>query len=47
MAQICDVDFVLDGRGIVLGSVVNCFLDSFPVWVISQDLLELINWSEL
>ena len=46
MAQIRDADFFLDGHGMVLGSVANCFLYSFPVWVISQDSLELINLSE-
>ena len=46
MAQIRDADFVLDGRGMVLGYVANCCLDSFPVWVIAQYSLELINWSE-
>ena len=46
MTKIRDAGFFLDGRGMVLGSVANCCLDSFPVWVISQDSLELINLSE-
>ena len=44
MAKICDADSVLDGRGMVLGSVANCCLDSFPVWVISQYSLGFTNW---
>ena len=39
------MNFFLDGRGMVLGSIANCCLDSFPVWVIAQYSLELINWS--
>ena len=46
MAQIRDAGFFLYGRGMLLGSVANFCLDSFPVWVISQYSLELINWSE-
>ena len=46
MAQIFDADFVLDGRGMVLGSIANCCLDLFPVWLIAQYSLDLINWSE-
>ena len=46
VAQIRDEDCFLDGRGMVLGSVANYFLDSFPVWMIAQYLLGLINWSE-
>ena len=46
MAQIHAAYFVLDGRGVVLGSIANGCLDSFPVWMIAQYLLELINWSE-
>ena len=46
MAQVCGAGFFLDGRDMVLGSVANCCLGSFPVWVIAQYSLELINWSE-
>ena len=46
MAQTYDLYFFPDGRGMVLGSVVDCCLDSFPVWVIAHYSLELINWSE-
>ena len=38
--------FFLIGRGMVLSPVTNSYLDSFPVWVIAQYSLELINWSE-
>ena len=47
MAQNRDADFFLNGRGMVLGSVANCCLDSFPVWVIAEYLLEFINWRKL
>ena len=46
MAQVHDACIVLYGCGMVLGSTASCCLGSFPVWVISQYLLELINWSE-
>ena len=46
MAQTCDADFVLDGRGMVLSSVANFCLNSFPVLVISQYSIGLINWYE-
>ena len=46
MAQSRDAVFFLDGRGMVLGYVYNCCLDSFPVWVIAQYSLGLISWSE-
>ena len=45
MAQDCDACFSLDGRSIVLVSVANDFLDSFPVWVIAKYFIDLINWS--
>ena len=47
MVQIRDAGFVLNVHGMVLGSVTDCCLDPFPVWVIDQYLIELINWSEL
>ena len=47
MAQVGDAFFVLDGRRMVLGSVAIFFLDLFPVWLIAQYLLELVNCSEL
>ena len=46
MAQVHDACIVLYGCGMVLGSTASCCLGLFPVWVISQYLLELINWSE-
>ena len=46
VAQPRDADFVLDGHGMVLGSIANCCLDSFPVLVIDQYSLDFINWSE-
>ena len=46
MAQILDADFFLDGHGMILGSVAIFCLDLFPVWVITQYFMELINWSE-
>ena len=46
MAQIRDADVVLNGHGMVLLFIVNRCLDLFPVWVIAQYLLELINWYE-
>ena len=45
MAQIRDAGFVLNGSGIVLGSVATCCLDSFPIGVIAHYSLELTNWS--
>ena len=46
MVQVRDACIVLDGRSMVLGSVANCCLDLFPVWVIAHYFLELINLSE-
>ena len=46
MAQILDVDFFLDGCGMVISSFANCCMDSFPVLVIAQYSLKLIYWSE-
>ena len=46
MVQVYYVCFFLDGRGMVLVSITNCCLDSFPVWVIDQYSLNLINGYE-
>ena len=46
MVQIRDAGFVIYGRGMVLGSITNFCLNVFPVLVISQYSIELINWSE-
>ena len=45
IAQVHDACFFLDGHGMVIGSVANCFLDALTIWLVDQYSCELINWS--